>query len=309
MKCTEFELIVNEYVDNEIEDKSIEEHIKTCDSCRKLYEETLEIKNLLSGLDVIDLPEDFEESLHDKLVDAKNEMKVVPLTSRFKLIGSIAAVAVLSILAFRAGTLMPLGTSSDNAMETANIAYNMDMADDADVESLGMAEEALVADEAVEAELTYSANAKAIRMDNPLNYAKESVTYFISPIESRPFDEIWLEGFDFKELIYLDMTIEFYIQESDFEKFNEIMYSNLIVDNSVILDNEGYISEKEIVYDEAKSDLKALEDSLEEADSDEKAEIEESINIERGQIEALEYDVQNIEYYKGYKKIIIKWEE
>lgn len=308
MKCTEFELLVNEYVDNEIEDKNIEEHLKTCESCQKLYEETLEIKNLLSDLEPLDLPDDFEETLHDKLVEVKQEMKVLPLTSRFKVIGSIAAVAVLSILAFRAGTLMPLdGNSDDNMMATANVAYEMDM-DTEETESMEMNDMAME-EEAGDMSIVYSSNAKALRMDVPNKYAKESITYFISPIESKLFDEMWLEGFEYIELIYLEPNVELYIHEADFEAFNDMMFYNLIVENSVILDNTAFIDETLVVYGESTANLDKLKEDIKTATDNEKVEIEEDIEFESGQIDAIEYDVKNIEHYKTYKKVIIKWED
>lgn len=307
MKCTEFENIVNEYIDNEIEDTHIEEHLKTCERCKLLYDETLEIKNLLGDLEVVDLPDDFEETLHVQLLEAKNDMKITPMTSRFKIIGSIAAVAVLSIIAFRAGTLMPLNKESDNAMmATANVAY--DMANE-ETESMDMDEMAIEsAVESIEEE-AFGMNKTALRMDIPFNYARESITYFLTGEQSVVVEEAWLENFDYKELMYFNKQAEFYVHEIDFEAFNDMIFTNLSIENSVILDNSMFIDDTLNQYYESEDQIAQLDKTLLEASDDDKTEIEENIILEKENLDFLEYDVMNIEHYKGYKKIIIIWED
>ena len=103
MNCHKVEDLINAYIDDEIKDldDSIKNHISQCPSCKAIYEESLAVKAMLNGLDLLPLPDDFEETLHDKLVDSK----VHPIYKNkvLKTMGYVATVAAVGIIAFMTG--------------------------------------------------------------------------------------------------------------------------------------------------------------------------------------------------------------
>lgn len=69
------------YLDQEVtpeERVQIDAHLKTCDACRKEYEELKKVQEMLKELPMKELPEGFEAELHEKLIQAKQEMKQTP---------------------------------------------------------------------------------------------------------------------------------------------------------------------------------------------------------------------------------------
>lgn len=103
MNCHKVEELINAYIDDEIKDldDSIKNHISQCPSCKAIYEDSLAVKAMLNGLDLLPLPDDFEETLHDKLVDSK----VQPLYKNklLKTFGYVATVAAVGVIAFMTG--------------------------------------------------------------------------------------------------------------------------------------------------------------------------------------------------------------
>ncbi len=73
MTCNnkEMENKISMYLDKDLpesEVKALEEHIQSCDTCKALYEDLKLMNEIMSDMPVMDLPEDFESELHDKLV-------------------------------------------------------------------------------------------------------------------------------------------------------------------------------------------------------------------------------------------------
>ena len=71
MRCEDIREIISLYIDNELneeESKEIEKHLKSCEECNREYEDLLTIKRLLSEAPQVELPNNFKEELHKKLV-------------------------------------------------------------------------------------------------------------------------------------------------------------------------------------------------------------------------------------------------
>lgn len=109
-KCEEVLELLSLYIDDELDDvtaKAVEEHVKLCSSCKKELELLREVVKMCNGLDEVELPENFNESLHQKLISEQKEMeenrKIRLMEYRkMKLTASIAAIF---ILVFAAGGL------------------------------------------------------------------------------------------------------------------------------------------------------------------------------------------------------------
>jgi hypothetical protein len=74
MNCTEIAELMSLYIDDLLDEnnaKMFHKHLKECEACRQDYEELLNIKNMCNELPMVELPTDFEASLHEKLVRSK----------------------------------------------------------------------------------------------------------------------------------------------------------------------------------------------------------------------------------------------
>lgn len=316
MKCTEFEKLVNEYVDGELSHSfvEIEEHINTCTTCKQLYEETLELKTLLNELDEVELPDDFEATLHEKLVEASKEAKVIPFYKRshnLRILTSVAAVAIISIFAFKAGTLVPMG--NNNAANDSNMAvmateemYSADKAmdnSDSNMAMNNMAEDEESYGEP-EVALTFSEAPmnKSIRMEMDHEmYAEESVNYWLETYT----DTQQLQGFiDLYKLI--DFNVEdnrytFYITNEDYLIFSENLQDVFDITNEFVLE---FKTGHEEVLNQFNEQVKRVDALNAQLDTDEEEDAS-TLEIEKRVLETLNDEVTNIENYKGLKQITI----
>ena len=97
MNCTRFYECISLYIDNELNDiemESFEKHLKECENCRVEYEEMLLITNLLKDVEEVELPEDYEKNLRQKLevVEQVKKKKI-----NYKKITSFAAGIIVLI--------------------------------------------------------------------------------------------------------------------------------------------------------------------------------------------------------------------
>lgn len=77
MKCIEARELMNAYIDNTLSEKelqSLEKHLDSCESCTVEFEEFKYMVQLMGEIELKELPEGFEEELHDKLVMASGEI-------------------------------------------------------------------------------------------------------------------------------------------------------------------------------------------------------------------------------------------
>ena len=104
-KCSEIKENISLYIDNELEPdelKEFEEHIAFCEDCRNELNEIMQIVGLCKNTAEVELPENFKNELHLKLLEAqeqRNAEKLAFFHSRYlKLFSSIAAVFLLVFL-------------------------------------------------------------------------------------------------------------------------------------------------------------------------------------------------------------------
>lgn len=319
MKCTDFEKLVNEYVDGELTHSLdlIEEHLENCDACKALYEETLELKSLLSGLDIIDLPDDFEETLHEKLVAVNNENKIKPMDrwrTPIKVIGSIAALAIVSISVYNA---MPNGTSDDAnfAGITATMSEGSEeMAmDDAAMnsaeEATESAPEAVYSTDVAETESDMTAKTRDVQAYSarltPYTLTEKTLEYYVNA--SPQAVEDYIESYETKDLEVLDMQYRFYIHKEDVKAFKEelMLLSSIQIQESIELDNSVEI---EYIKDEIaviETRIAELENEYENAGEEQKSSLKDQIDSEKMVLESYDITLDNIKAYEVYQQIII----
>jgi hypothetical protein len=104
--CSEMNEIISLYIENELdsgERRKFEEHIDSCPACKKELDDIKQIKDLFGSIQEQELPENFKEELHDKLLQVKEQEnsrnKIIVLRSRYiKIISSVAAGLLLIFL-------------------------------------------------------------------------------------------------------------------------------------------------------------------------------------------------------------------
>lgn len=91
-KCEEIRDNISLYIDNELDEKYVlefEQHIDDCKSCKKELDEIKAVVDLCLGAsEQVDLPEDFSDKLHEKLMWEKEKM-----TSKNKVLGALGKYA------------------------------------------------------------------------------------------------------------------------------------------------------------------------------------------------------------------------
>lgn len=108
MKCEEIRELLSLSIDQMLDDKEqkdVEEHLSVCEACQNEYQDLLEIHLLLSSMEPIPVPEEFQLRLKQALKEEKKRMLPVGgmvqsifSSRRYKMVASIAAVFVVGVL-------------------------------------------------------------------------------------------------------------------------------------------------------------------------------------------------------------------
>jgi hypothetical protein len=325
MKCAEIQNLIQEYVDGELTHSIdlVEEHIKSCDACKAFYDETMELKNMLSGLDMLELPDDFEASLHTKLVEVNEaleiEKKVTPLKkyrTPMKWVGSIAAIALVSIAVTR---IMPFETAMDAnfaSMEMAveeTAAFDNAMADEAvEEESMEIAEsssEYTNTEEATEESVVTS----VMKMDTDnqvrmftaqtMVLAPKGTVYHVNI----SFDtaETFIGNYDYRDLIVNESSFEFYMHQEDVLAFDDALKTTFGVTEEVFIDYSLEIESVKIAYENQKILVEQLEADYEKASESDKESLKADLDTEKSILMGFEVDLNTIKVYENYQQIII----
>ncbi|MBI9015259.1 MAG: zf-HC2 domain-containing protein [Clostridiales bacterium] len=311
MKCNEFENLINEYVDGELMHSIdiLEEHMDECEVCKALYEETLELKKMLADLDMIELPDDFEDTLHDKLIEASRD-NVRPIhkwNRNFKLVGSIAAVLLVSVLAIK--SLPQMGS------EDMNMAYNETSDDTAVAYSMNDSEAAM--DDSFESEadvqessvmvtgMPEAAEAKALTLRMPSQvFVNEGRTFYLRNADKERL-ESFIESTVLRNLEILPYQYQFYMKSSTIDEFVKDLKDNFDVTDELVLDYtydlENFYSE----YNMQSEYINQLKSDYDSAEGEIKEEIKARIDAEISLLESYETNLDTIRSFEGYKQIII----
>ncbi|GAE89088.1 anti-sigma factor family protein [Acetivibrio straminisolvens] len=124
-KCNEVIELMSLYIDNELDNETrnkIDEHIKTCESCKSELDALKEIVGVLGSFEEVELPLGFKEELHEKLVAEKNQNELENKTVQFrkKFAGFASSIAAGLVLVFVAGSLILTRGLLGNAPKDSN---------------------------------------------------------------------------------------------------------------------------------------------------------------------------------------------
>lgn len=117
MKCNDIKTVVDEYLDNQLSSKEltlIDEHIKTCESCKQMYVDARQIKQMLSDLPMQQPANDFEQ----RMFAAVNRQYPQPAQHHFKA-GFATAVAASLAIWFAASVFVP--EKSEQTLDVVSI--------------------------------------------------------------------------------------------------------------------------------------------------------------------------------------------
>lgn len=140
-KCNEAIELISLYIDDLLDVDSkikLEEHLKTCKSCKQELDEMKTMVDLYKDFEEVELPVDFKEQLHQKLLvecsREANATKSFALRHR-RLIRFCSSVAAIAIVAFAARgffgdfTSLKTGRRANDIAENQMIAGNKDELD------------------------------------------------------------------------------------------------------------------------------------------------------------------------------------
>ncbi len=124
MKCYECKDKISLYIDGMLtpeENESLEAHLKVCDQCSKVYEQTYELVNILKQTEPVKLPQNF----HDELMSRVKAEKQIDITEKkgriirwnYKKIVPIAAALLIGFVL----------CSSDTIINYSNSEYSKSM--------------------------------------------------------------------------------------------------------------------------------------------------------------------------------------
>jgi hypothetical protein len=137
-KCTEYKEMIYEYIDNELDSNLLtefEDHIKICLSCKVELDEYVQTLKLINSIEEEELPQNFKENLHAKLIeeksnsDKKNNILFIR-KKYFRVIGSIAAIFIFAVIMKGfLGNQMSMSTADKNtAMQNAALSLSEEAA-------------------------------------------------------------------------------------------------------------------------------------------------------------------------------------
>ena len=103
--CSEIRENISLYIDDELpadERGMFEEHVEACADCRREYNEIMRIVGFCRDMQEVELPENFRDELHRKLLDAAGEnrakSRIVQRSRYVKIFSSVAAGFILIFL-------------------------------------------------------------------------------------------------------------------------------------------------------------------------------------------------------------------
>ena len=110
MKCIEIRDLLSLYIDNMLDEdqvREVEEHLSSCDACRKEYNELNSMLALIDQAEMIPVPDEFSFRLKKALKEEKQKMideglikKQPAKKNQWRIITSIAAVFAVGILSY-----------------------------------------------------------------------------------------------------------------------------------------------------------------------------------------------------------------
>jgi predicted anti-sigma-YlaC factor YlaD len=108
MKCDKTREMLSLYIDKMLDDnlkKEIEEHISTCNLCKKEYDDIMEIVTHLNEVEMVSVPKSFEHRLKNALQHERSKIsdsKIIAISdkkkNKLRMLTSIAAIFAVGLI-------------------------------------------------------------------------------------------------------------------------------------------------------------------------------------------------------------------
>ena len=126
MDCTKFLEDMSMYLDNmstDIERIEFERHLEACKDCRIQFNNFKTMLECVNDIDEIELPSDFETTLHNKLVmEIEKDKKKARFPLQLKVVSGIAAAIAVVVISVTLTNQYPIGRGMKSAQEDSRIA-------------------------------------------------------------------------------------------------------------------------------------------------------------------------------------------
>lgn len=138
ISCKEMKELSTQYIDNmlgELLRKQADEHLALCESCRNELAELICIIESCNSLDEVDLPANFKEKLHFKLINEINtekpSHKLPGFFGKYIKIGSTIAAGLFLVIALRdVWSNLTLPSMGSKAEKSSEAKHNMALKED-----------------------------------------------------------------------------------------------------------------------------------------------------------------------------------
>jgi len=123
MVCKEYEILINQYIDNKLENEDslrVSRHIKTCEGCREYYEMLTLMKSETEML-LQPPPDDLKDKIMERIFAEKRPKKKIFYPMPFTFIATVAAVIIFTL---SSGNINNLFKYSKNKAENLAITEN-----------------------------------------------------------------------------------------------------------------------------------------------------------------------------------------
>ncbi len=131
--CDESDIYISLYIDEQLDYNDREEfmkHVEKCPQCAQKLKEESYIANLCKNQEPIELPKDFSQSLHSRLIEVsqkdKNNKRLLFINKKVMTAISAAAVVAISLLAYK--FIPDMGSMMDKTAYTESTAAQADTA-------------------------------------------------------------------------------------------------------------------------------------------------------------------------------------
>ncbi len=109
MQCSKVKKLINLYIDEELSKGQMEEisdHIDLCTGCKNDYYELMSVKKFLQNMPPIELPNNFNDMLHAKLLEEKKNLESgqsykKPIKIKFRIAAAVIASLFILSLGFK----------------------------------------------------------------------------------------------------------------------------------------------------------------------------------------------------------------
>ncbi len=289
MNCKEIKELMSLKIDDllsEDEEHILNDHLANCEECKIEYDQLIDTVSALNDLEMMPLPDDFKDTLHEKLLAEKKQSKINKVN--WRKYSAIAAIFLIGIVAVLQTDLLEQ-TMNQAGMKSADMAV----------------EESPETPMAMKSDGTYGFSNDEISEDMPVlgetANEPEIAVAFTSDVAASRYNEEMMD--EKQNYLMVEVTLEsktsyFTVSSDDYDSIASKVEEDFIVDSY-----KFYIKDNKIIVYVHKSDYEIVIEDLKEQIVDTKYTYKEEIEQLEDVIAALEEKINQISDNKEIEKI------